>query len=112
MSPQVPEDHLKAIKDGFQKLLNDVRFSAAPEATAFLRLLGEEVGYMKTSEMRKLLETLSMYYQVFIRGLPAQVSSTSSSQNPDHRRTCYSMVGGETCGVPLIWNHKLRLVLR
>uniref|UniRef100_A0A3B3UV28 Apolipoprotein B n=1 Tax=Poecilia latipinna TaxID=48699 RepID=A0A3B3UV28_9TELE len=47
--------------------------SAAPEATAFLRLLGDEIGYMKMSEMRKMFKTLFMYYHVFIRELPAQV---------------------------------------
>lgn len=73
MSPQVPDVHLKAIKDGFQQLLHDVQVSAAPEATAFLWLLGDEIGYMKTSEMRKMFETLFMYYHVFIRELPAQV---------------------------------------
>uniref|UniRef100_A0A3Q2QZW3 Apolipoprotein B n=1 Tax=Fundulus heteroclitus TaxID=8078 RepID=A0A3Q2QZW3_FUNHE len=64
----------------FQKLLHDVRFSAAPEATAVLRLLGDEVGYMKTSEMRTMLETLFMYYQVFIRGLPAQLTSSTENE--------------------------------
>uniref|UniRef100_A0A3B5M0X4 Vitellogenin domain-containing protein n=1 Tax=Xiphophorus couchianus TaxID=32473 RepID=A0A3B5M0X4_9TELE len=55
----------------------------APEATVFLRLLGDEIGYMKTSEMRKMFETLFMYFHVFIRELPAQVFSklTSSTEN-------------------------------
>ncbi|KAM4724117.1 apolipoprotein B-100 [Anableps anableps] len=80
---QVPEDHLKAIKISFQQLLQDVQFSAAPEATAFLRLLGDEIGYMKTSEMRKIFETLSTYCHVFIRLLPAQAffKLTSSTEN-------------------------------
>ncbi|MEQ2293028.1 hypothetical protein AMECASPLE_029013, partial [Ameca splendens] len=80
---QVPEDHLKAIKESFQKLLNDVRFSAAPEATAFLRLLGDEIGYMKTTEMKKMSETLLMYFHIFIRGVPAQAffKLTSSTEN-------------------------------
>ncbi|XP_032403180.1 LOW QUALITY PROTEIN: apolipoprotein B-100 [Xiphophorus hellerii] len=80
---QVPDVHLKAIKDGFQQLLHDVQVSAAPEATAFLRLLGDEIGYMKTSEMRKMFETLFMYFHVFIRVLPAQAFSklTSSTEN-------------------------------
>ncbi|KAF7201026.1 apolipoprotein B-100 isoform X2 [Nothobranchius furzeri] len=83
MRRQVPEDHLKTLRDAFQKLLNDVRFSPSPEATAYLRLLGEEIGYMKTSEMRKLLETFFMYHQVFFRVLPAQAFSqlTSSTEN-------------------------------
>ncbi|XP_054909551.1 apolipoprotein B-100 [Poeciliopsis prolifica] len=95
---QVPEVHLKAIKDSFQRLLYDVRISAAPEATAFLRLLGDEIGYMKTSEMRKMFETLFMYYHVFIRVLPAQAFSklTSSTENEMFlhyifTETCFSL---------------------
>ncbi|XP_014878835.1 apolipoprotein B-100 [Poecilia latipinna] len=80
---QVPEVHLKAIKDRFRQLLHDFQVSAAPEATAFLRLLGDEIGYMKMSEMRKMFKTLFMYYHVFIRELPAQAFSklTSSTEN-------------------------------
>lgn len=50
-----------------------MRFSPTPEATAYLRLLGDEIGYVKTSEMRQMFETLLMYYHIFIRVLPAQV---------------------------------------
>ncbi|XP_038144044.1 apolipoprotein B-100 isoform X1 [Cyprinodon tularosa] len=80
---QVPEDHLKAIIDHFQKLLHDARFSAAPEATAFLRLLGNEIGYMKMSEMRQMLETLFSYLHVFIHVIPSQafLKLTSSTEN-------------------------------
>ncbi|KAF6724379.1 Apolipoprotein B-100, partial [Oryzias melastigma] len=83
MKRQVTEDHLKAFRDIFQKLLQDVRLSEAPEATAYLRLLGEEIGYLKTSEMRKTLETLSMYQHILTRVLPAQVFNklTSSTEN-------------------------------
>ncbi|XP_051794814.1 apolipoprotein B-100 isoform X2 [Acanthochromis polyacanthus] len=70
---QAPQDHLKAITESFQRLMNDLRFSPTPEATAYLRLLGNEIGYMKTSEMRKMAETLFMYFQIFIRILPGSV---------------------------------------
>lgn len=70
---QVPKDLLKDITTNVQKLMNDVRFSPAPEAIAYLRFLGAEIGYMKTSDMRKMSETLFMYYNVFIRVLPAKV---------------------------------------
>lgn len=53
--------------------MNDVHFSEAPEATAYLRLLGNEIGYLKTTELRKLVETLFMYNNLFIRILPAKV---------------------------------------
>uniref|UniRef100_A0A3B4VLD7 Apolipoprotein B n=1 Tax=Seriola dumerili TaxID=41447 RepID=A0A3B4VLD7_SERDU len=37
-----------------RELMDDVHFSQAPEAIAYLRLLGNEIGYLKTSEMRKM----------------------------------------------------------
>ncbi|XP_061600428.1 apolipoprotein B-100 [Cololabis saira] len=80
---QVEEDPLEAIRERFQKLVNDVRFSQAPEAMAYLRLLGNEIGYLKTSEMRKIFESIFMYYHIFFRILPAQAFSqlTSSAEN-------------------------------
>ncbi|XP_070776697.1 apolipoprotein B-100 [Enoplosus armatus] len=83
MKRQVPQDLLKDITNSVQKLVDDVRFSPAPEAIAYLRLLGNEIGYMKTSEMRKMAETLFMYYHVFIRVLPikAFLALTSSTEN-------------------------------
>uniref|UniRef100_A0A8C2XEB4 Apolipoprotein B n=1 Tax=Cyclopterus lumpus TaxID=8103 RepID=A0A8C2XEB4_CYCLU len=80
---QVPQDLLKDITKGVQKLMNDMRFSPAPEAIAYLRLLGAEIGYIKTSDMRKMAETLFMYYHVFMRVLPAKaiLSLTSSTEN-------------------------------
>lgn len=70
---QIEEDHLTAIKDRFQRFVNDVRFSSAPEAMAYIRLLGDEIGYLKTSEMRDMFEAVFKYYHIFFRILPAQV---------------------------------------
>ncbi|XP_027134523.1 apolipoprotein B-100 isoform X2 [Larimichthys crocea] len=83
MKRQVPQDLLKDITTNIQKLIDDVRMSPSPEAIAFLRLLGNEIGYIKTSEMRKMAETLFMYYHVFVRVLPAQAffALTSSTEN-------------------------------
>uniref|UniRef100_A0A3Q1B7C0 Vitellogenin domain-containing protein n=1 Tax=Amphiprion ocellaris TaxID=80972 RepID=A0A3Q1B7C0_AMPOC len=80
---QAPQDHLKAITESFQRLMNDLRFSPTPEATAYLRLLGNEIGYMKTTEMRKLAETLFMYFHIFIRILPGSAFNAlmSSTEN-------------------------------
>uniref|UniRef100_A0A3Q1CD90 Vitellogenin domain-containing protein n=1 Tax=Amphiprion ocellaris TaxID=80972 RepID=A0A3Q1CD90_AMPOC len=65
------------------RLMNDLRFSPTPEATAYLRLLGNEIGYMKTTEMRKLAETLFMYFHIFIRILPGSAFNAlmSSTEN-------------------------------
>uniref|UniRef100_UPI003AAA740B apolipoprotein B-100 n=1 Tax=Centroberyx gerrardi TaxID=166262 RepID=UPI003AAA740B len=83
MKRQVPQDLLKDIAYGFNQLMADVRSSPAPEATAYLRLLGNEIGYIKTSEMRQMAETLFMYYHFFFRVLPAKAidALTSSTEN-------------------------------
>ncbi|XP_072221414.1 apolipoprotein B-100 [Leuresthes tenuis] len=83
MKRQVPEDHLRAIGESFQKVLDAVRFSSNPEVTAYLRLLGDEIGYLKNSEMRKLFETFLMYSNLFTRMLPAQAffRLTSTTEN-------------------------------
>lgn len=82
---QVPQDLLDDIKAGARRLVDEIRFSPAPEATAYLRFLGTEIGYMKTSDMRKMAETLFMYYHVFFRILPSQVSSANkASQRTDN----------------------------
>lgn len=60
-----------------QKLLRGLHLSQAPEITTFLRLLGIEVGYVKASELRQIVETLFMRYYAFIPNLTAQVG-----QNP------------------------------
>lgn len=62
-----------------QKLLRGLRLAQAPEIIAFLRLLGNEVGYMKASELRQIVETLFMSYYVFIPHLTAQVGQPQFS---------------------------------
>ncbi|XP_042356872.1 apolipoprotein B-100 isoform X2 [Plectropomus leopardus] len=83
MKRQAPQDLLQDITKSVQKLMEGLRFSPTPEAIAYLRLLGAEIGYMKTSDMRKMAETLSMYYIVFTRVLPGKAFSalTSSTEN-------------------------------
>ncbi|XP_032355767.1 apolipoprotein B-100 [Etheostoma spectabile] len=83
MKRKVPQDLLKDFTNSIQKLMDDAHFSSAPEAIAYLRLLGAELGYIKTSDMKRMAETLSMYYNVFIKVLPvkAYFALTSSTEN-------------------------------
>ncbi|XP_040916458.1 apolipoprotein B-100 [Toxotes jaculatrix] len=83
MKRQVPQDFLKDIMNSVEKLMDDLRFSQAPEAITYLRLLGNEIGYLKTSDMRNMAGTLSMYYYVFTQMLPfkAFFKMISSTEN-------------------------------
>ncbi|XP_072314359.1 apolipoprotein B-100 [Eucyclogobius newberryi] len=64
---QAPDDLVRGLSDGFRKLMEDLRSSNVPEAVAYLDLLGREMGYMKSSQIREVLKTLSMYQHIFFR---------------------------------------------
>ncbi|XP_041668257.1 apolipoprotein B-100 [Cheilinus undulatus] len=83
MKRQIPDDLLKDIISVIKKLIDDLRSSPKPEAVAFLRLLGNEIGYVKPGDVRKMADALFMYFHVFVRILPFNVLSalTSSSDN-------------------------------
>uniref|UniRef100_A0A672YEF9 Apolipoprotein Ba n=1 Tax=Sphaeramia orbicularis TaxID=375764 RepID=A0A672YEF9_9TELE len=59
----------------FQKLKDDLDLSPTPEATAYLRFLGNEMGYVKTSDILRHLFALSAY---FPQALFALTSSTDN----------------------------------
>ncbi|XP_077167786.1 apolipoprotein B-100 [Paroedura picta] len=48
------ENVMKSIMLNFEKLIKDMSVREAPEATAFLRILNEEVGYLKFSDFKLL----------------------------------------------------------
>lgn len=78
-SLQVPQDLIKDLMKSVQKLLRVLHLSQAPEIIAFLGLLGNEVGYMKASELRQIMETLFKHYHVLIPNLIAQVGQPQFS---------------------------------
>lgn len=78
---QLPQDLLLDIENSITNLLNDMDSSQPPEATAYLTLLGREMGYVKTSEMKQMADTLYTYYQTFFKELPAKVKAFQKLQN-------------------------------
>lgn len=72
-SLQVQEDLIEDIRKRVQKLVRDICLSEVPEIVAFLSLLGNELGYMKASEIRKVVEALFKSAQGFIPSLTTQV---------------------------------------
>ncbi|XP_061650137.1 apolipoprotein B-100 isoform X2 [Phyllopteryx taeniolatus] len=69
---QASQALLNDIAKTIRKLMKDVRSSPTPEATVYLKLLGNEM-YVKTSEIRKMAENLFMYFSVFFQVLPPQI---------------------------------------
>lgn len=72
-SLQVQEDLVEDIMKHVQKLVRDICLSESPEIVVFLSLLGNELGYMKASEIRKVVEVLFKSAQGFFPILTTQV---------------------------------------
>uniref|UniRef100_A0A8C5DVG6 Vitellogenin domain-containing protein n=1 Tax=Gouania willdenowi TaxID=441366 RepID=A0A8C5DVG6_GOUWI len=81
ISFQAPQDLLKDITEALRTLREKVEMSASPEATAYLRLLGKEIGYMKSTEMRKALETFSIFNFASVSTPKALHALTSNTEN-------------------------------
>uniref|UniRef100_A0A8L0DVA8 Apolipoprotein B n=1 Tax=Oncorhynchus mykiss TaxID=8022 RepID=A0A8L0DVA8_ONCMY len=80
---QAPQDLMRDIGQNFQKLVRELRSQDSPEAMAYLRILENEVGYIKSSEMEHMAQSLAMYSEVFFKIMPLKVmqSLMSSTDN-------------------------------
>ncbi|CAB1331056.1 unnamed protein product, partial [Coregonus sp. 'balchen'] len=72
-----PQDLVRDIGQNFQKLVSELH-SQDSAAMAYLRILGDEVGYIKSSEMEHMAPTLAMYSDVFFN-----IMSLKSNPNKD-----------------------------
>ncbi|KAL8172936.1 UNVERIFIED_CONTAM: hypothetical protein K2H54_034126, partial [Gekko kuhli] len=68
---------MKGIMLNFEKLIKDMATRETPEATAFLRILGEEVGYLKLSDF-KLLGNLILKSFKTLQSIPEKIAHTIS----------------------------------
>ncbi|XP_074050950.1 apolipoprotein B-100 [Macrotis lagotis] len=67
------QDMVNGLLLNFQKLIKDLGSREAPEAQAYLRILGEELGYVKVEDLRILTTALVQMAKSF-RGLPLMIS--------------------------------------
>ncbi|XP_055491369.1 apolipoprotein B-100 [Leucoraja erinacea] len=67
------EDMMKELTQNFQKMLKEME-QKTPEVEAFLRIFGNELGYVKGSDFKMLKEMMSKSFQL-LQSLPAQVRS-------------------------------------
>nr|XP_056712871.1 apolipoprotein B-100 [Euleptes europaea] len=74
------QDIMKGIMLNFKKLIEDLATRETPEATAFLRILGEEVGYLKLSDV-KLLGNLILRSFKTLESIPEKIAHAISPGN-------------------------------
>ncbi|XP_054618361.1 apolipoprotein B-100-like [Dunckerocampus dactyliophorus] len=72
---KVPEDLMREIVRNFNKLMKELQNQESPEAMAYLKIMGAELGFIKASELRFIVDNAKMYADIFLKVLPTQVLS-------------------------------------
>ncbi|XP_040925269.1 apolipoprotein B-100 isoform X2 [Betta splendens] len=80
MKRQVPPDFLKEIQNIVKRLIDDLGSSPSPKATAYLQLLGKEIGYLKMSDLKTMAGALTMYRDT-LKVLPMKILHALTSSN-------------------------------
>jgi len=75
---QVPENIVREIVRNFNKLAKDLQAQESPEATAYLKLMGAELGYIKGNDLKGIVNTAVMYAEVLLRAVPTQMMKLMS----------------------------------
>ncbi|XP_040920076.1 apolipoprotein B-100-like [Toxotes jaculatrix] len=79
---KVPENLMREIVRNFNKLVKDLQSQESPEAMAYLRIMGAELGYIKGNELKSIADNALMYAEIFMKLIPTQaVARLMSSTN-------------------------------
>ncbi|XP_070781811.1 apolipoprotein B-100-like [Enoplosus armatus] len=70
---KVPENLVREIARNFNKLVKDLQSQESPEAMAYLRIMGAELGYIKGNELKSIAENAMMYAEIFMKTIPTPV---------------------------------------
>lgn len=64
---------MREIVQNFNKLVKDLQGLESPEAMAYLRIMGAELGYIKSSDLDFVVNNAAMYADIFMRLIPKEV---------------------------------------
>jgi len=64
---------MREIGRNLNKLVNEMKTAQSPEAMVYLRLLGNELGYLKTNEMEELAYSAAMMVDSMFKMFPTDV---------------------------------------
>uniref|UniRef100_A0A8C7PP15 Vitellogenin domain-containing protein n=1 Tax=Oncorhynchus mykiss TaxID=8022 RepID=A0A8C7PP15_ONCMY len=69
---KVPENIMREIIRNFNKLAKDLQAQESPEAMAYLRIMGTELGYIKGSELKGIAQYAAMYAEILLKDMPTK----------------------------------------
>lgn len=64
---------MRDIGHNLSKLFRELKTSESPEAMVYLRLLGNELGYLRTNEMENMAYSAAMMMESMLKMFPADV---------------------------------------
>lgn len=69
----MPDDLVREIVRNFNKLVKDLQSQDSTEAMAYLKIMGAELGYIKSSDLKFIAYSGLMYADILLRIIPKQV---------------------------------------
>ncbi|KAJ7988062.1 hypothetical protein DPEC_G00319740 [Dallia pectoralis] len=69
---KVPENIVKEIVRNFNKLTKDLQTQESPEAVAYLRIMGTELGYISDSELKSIAQNAAIAAELLLITMPPQ----------------------------------------
>lgn len=64
---------MKDVYSNFNKLVKELQSQEAPEAMAYLKIMGDELGYIKGNELKSFVDSAMMYAEIFMKIIPTKV---------------------------------------
>lgn len=65
---------MKEIGNNFNKLVSELKAAQSPEAMVYLRLLGNELGYLRTNDFEEMTYSAAMMMDSLFKMFPRDVS--------------------------------------
>nr|XP_023690467.1 apolipoprotein B-100 [Paramormyrops kingsleyae] len=72
MKRQVPRNIMNEVSRNFNKLLKTLKSQKSPEFMSYLRIMGNELGYIKSSDLDAIAQNAAMYSDAILRLMPLE----------------------------------------
>ena len=70
---QATKDFVRQIGSNLNKLVGELKTAQSPEAMVYMRLLGNELGYLKTKDVEEMAYSATMMIDSMLRMFPGDV---------------------------------------
>uniref|UniRef100_A0A667Y3E0 Apolipoprotein B n=1 Tax=Myripristis murdjan TaxID=586833 RepID=A0A667Y3E0_9TELE len=103
---QISQNFMREIGRNLNKLVRDLKAQQTPEAMVYLRLLGNELGYLRTSDMEGMIYSAAMMTDSMLKMLPMDLMKGLMAKTDNTMFVHYIFMDNEfflptATGVPL-----------